>query len=116
MTRRRTAAPLGTVLALALAAAACGSGGGSATPTSTTTATTTAAAACVKNEQGTDCLPLAPENQRIDLAAPVFSKPTEITNRLLPIAGVTQALQLRRADGKPFRAEVTLLPGTKTIT
>jgi hypothetical protein len=35
---------------------------------------------------------------------------------LLPIAGVTQALQLGTADGKPFRAEVTLLEGAKPIT
>ena len=122
MTHRRTAAWLGIGLALALAAAACGSGGGSAgaggspeagAPTSVTTA---GSSACVKNEQGTGCLPLAPESRRIDLAAPVFSRPTEITNPLLPVAQVSQALQLGTVDGKPFRAEVTLLPGTKAIT
>jgi hypothetical protein len=125
MTHRRTAAGLGIGLALALAAAACGSGGGSAgsdggsggaagpAPTSATTAGSTA---CVKNEQGTGCLPLAPDARRIDLAAPVFSRPTEITNPLLPVAQVTQALQLGTVDGESFRAEVTLLPGTKAIT
>ena len=46
----------------------------------------------------------------------MFSRPTEITNPLLPVAQVTQALQLGTVDGKPFRAEVTLLPGTKAIT
>jgi hypothetical protein len=113
MTRGRTATRLGIALALALAATACGSGGTPAGPTPTTA---TAATACVKKEQGTGCLPLAPEGQRIDRATPTFSRPTEIDNPLLPIAQVTQSLQLGTADGEPFRAEVTLLPGTKTIT
>jgi hypothetical protein len=113
MTRGRTATRLAIALALALAATACGSGGTPAGPTPTTA---TAATACVKKEQGTGCLPLAPEGQRIDRTTPTFSRPTEIDNPLLPIAQVTQSLQLGTVDGKPFRAEVTLLPGTKTIT
>ena len=129
MTHRRTAAWLGIGLALAFAAAACGSGGGSAGsgggpagsggtagPGAPTPATTAGSTACVKNEQGTGCLPLAPDSRRIDLAAPVFTRPTEITNPLLPVAQVTQALQLGTVDGESFRAEVTLLPGTKAIT
>jgi hypothetical protein len=130
MTHRRTAARLGIGLALAFAAAACGSGGGSAgggggaersggsagSGAPIPAATTAGSSACVRNEQGSGCLPLAPESRRIDRAAPVFSRPTEITNPLLPVAQVTQALQLGTVDGKPFRAEVTLLPGTKTIT
>jgi hypothetical protein len=130
MTHRRTAARLGIGLALALAAAACGSGGGSAgggggaagsggsagSGAATPAATTAGSTACVRNEQGTGCLPLAPESRRIDRAAPVFSRPTEITNPLLPVAQVAQALQLGTVDGRPFRAEVTLLPGTKAIT
>ena len=67
-------------------------------------------------EQGTGCLFLAPESRRLDRGTPVFSRPEEITNPLVPIAEVTQSLQLDTADGEPFRAEVTLLPGTKTIT
>jgi hypothetical protein len=114
MTHRRTAARLGTGLALALAASACGPGGGSGGPAAPTSATT-AEAACVRNEQGTGCLPLAPDSRRVDRATPVFSRPTEITNPLLPIAQVTQSLQLGTVDGEPFRAEVTLLPGTKAI-
>jgi hypothetical protein len=116
MPRRRVAARLGTGLALVLAVAACGSGGGSggtAAPTSTTAAP---AAACVQNEQGTGCLPLAPESQRVDRTTPVFSRPAEITNPLFPVAAVAQSLQLGTADGEPFRAEVTLLPATKPIT
>jgi hypothetical protein len=118
MTHGRTAVRLGVTLALVLVAAACGSGGsegGSREPAATTATRAAAAAECVKKEQGTGCLPLAPDSQRIDRATPVFSRPTEITNRLFPVSEVTQALQLGTVDGKPFRAEVTLLPGTKTI-
>ena len=115
MTCRGTGARFGIGLVLTLVVAACGSGGGSggepvgpAAPTATT--------ACVKKEQGTGCLRLAPESQRIDRTTPTFSRPTEITNPLLPIAQVAQSLQLGTVDGEPFRAEVTLLPGTKAIT
>jgi hypothetical protein len=113
MTRSRTAARLGIGLALALAASACGSGGEPAAPAAP--ASTAAEAACVRKENGTGCLALAPESRRVDRAAPVFSRPTEITNRLFPVAQVTQSLQLGTVDGQPFRAEVTLLPGTKAI-
>ena len=116
MPRRRIAARLGTGLALVLAVAACGSGGGSAGTAAPTSTTTAPAAECVQNEQGTGCLPLAPESQRVDRTTPVFSRPTEITNPLFPVAAVAQSLQLGTADGEPFRAEVTLLPATKPIT
>lgn len=117
MTRRRTAARLGIGLALALAASACGSGGGSGGEAAKPAVPTTAAeAACVKKENGSGCLPLAPQSKRVDLATPAFSRPTEITNPLLPVAQVTQSLQLGTVDGEPFRAEVTLLPGTKAIS
>ena len=70
----------------------------------------------MRNEQDTGCLPLAPDSRRVDLAPPGFSRPTEITNPLFPVSQVSQSLQLGTVDGKPFRAEITLLPGTKTIT
>jgi hypothetical protein len=116
--RRPTLARLGLGVALAMVVAGCGSGGGSGEnpEPGSTPATAAAAAACVRNEQGTGCLPLAPEHRRVDLAAPVFSRPTEITNPLFPVSEVTQSLQLGTVDDKPFRAEVTLLPGTKAIT
>jgi hypothetical protein len=119
-TIRRPAARLGVGVVLALSVAACGTGGGGGEGAARTPApsSTGAAAAtgCVKKEQGTGCLPLAPESRRVDRGTPVFSRPVEITNPLFPIAQVTQSLQLGTVDGKPFRAEVTLLPGTKTIT
>jgi hypothetical protein len=115
--QRRAGRRLGVGLGLALMVAGCSPGGGSgrnaAAPTSTGAAAQSPA--CVRNEQGTGCLPLAPEDRRVDLAAPVFSRPTEITNPLFPVAKVTQSLQLGTVDGEPFRAEVTLMPGTKTI-
>ena len=111
MTPRRTATLMAASLALALTAAACGSGDSEGP-----TPSTAAAATCVKQENGSGCLPLAPERQRVDRATPTFSRPTEITNPLFPIGQVTQSLQLGMVDGEPFRAEVTLLPGTKAIT
>jgi hypothetical protein len=120
MTRRRTAARLGIGLALVLATGACGSGdptggdpGGTA---STSTGAATGTTACVRNEQDTGCLPLAAENRRIDRATPAFTRPTDIANPLLPISRVTQAVQLGTVDDEPFRAEITLLPGTKPIS
>jgi hypothetical protein len=121
--RRRAGGWLGAGLVLALVVAGCGGGGGSAgnaaapgstaaTPSSSGAA---GSAACVRNEQGTGCLPLAPDDRRVDLAAPVFSRPTEITHPLFPVARVAQSLQLGTVDGEPFRAEVTLLPGTRSI-
>jgi hypothetical protein len=67
------------------------------------------------NEQGTECLPVAPESERVDLAAPVFSDPTSVTNPLHPTATTPSILLLGTVDGLPFRTEVTLLPETKLI-
>jgi hypothetical protein len=61
---------------------------------------------------GTGC---APKSERVDLEAPSFSKPTEITNPLFPISELRSALLLGHVDGKPFRTETTLLPGTRTV-
>jgi hypothetical protein len=49
--------------------------------------------------------------------APTFSisQPTPITNPLHPTSEVKQVIMGGQVDGKPFRAEVTLLPGTKPI-
>jgi hypothetical protein len=114
--QRRTRWIAAAGLAVAMAGGCGSEGSGGAASTSATTATTAATAACVRNEQDTGCLPLAPDSKRVDLAAPAFSRPTEITNPLLPIAQVAQAVQLGTADDKPFRAEITLLGGTKTIS
>jgi hypothetical protein len=57
----------------------------------------------------------APESKRVDLRPPSFSHPTAITNPLFPIARLRSAVLLGRVDGRPFRSETTLLPGTATV-
>jgi hypothetical protein len=72
-------------------------------------------APCVPNDKGDGCLPTAPENALVDRAVPAFSNPTQVTNPLFPIAKLRSVVMLGRVDRLPFRTEVTLLPGTKTI-
>jgi hypothetical protein len=64
---------------------------------------------------GLDKLPLAPESKRLDITAPKFSKPTEITNPLFPVSRLRSVIFNGKVDGKPFRTETTLLPETRTI-
>jgi hypothetical protein len=97
-----------TVLACALVAAACSD------------EKPVASAECVKviDESGetTDaCLPVSPDAQRVDLVTPTFGNPTSITNPLHPTSEVRQTIYGGHVDGKPFRTEVTLMPGTKPI-
>jgi hypothetical protein len=79
---------------------------------------TQVAAECIKvvtesGEKTNDCLPVAPDSERVDLSTPTFSHPTPITNPLHPTSGVEQTIYGGHVDGKPFRTEVTLLPETK---
>jgi hypothetical protein len=60
-------------------------------------------------------LPTAPESERVDLARPSFSDPTNVTNPLFPVSNQESVLLLGQVDGKPFRTEVTLLPDTRII-
>lgn len=78
-------------------------------------ATPTARSDCVPTDAGDGCLPVAPDRARVDLAQPVFSNPTVITNPLFPIGDLHSVLMLGYVDGKAFRTEVTLLPETETI-
>jgi hypothetical protein len=94
-------APLVTTLGVAC-------GGGDSAP----------AAECIKvvsesGEKTNECLPVAPDSERIDLATPKFSHPTPITNPLHPTSRVEQIIYGGHVDNKPFRTEVTLLPETK---
>lgn len=97
-------------VAAMLVAGACGGGGSAAVPR----ATRDPGPPCVKDEEG-GCLKIAPADKRVDLVEPVFSHPTRITNRLHPTATVTSAIYSGSVEGKPFRVEVTLMPGTKTV-
>jgi len=47
---------------------------------------------------------------------PPFTNPTDITNPYYPVSNTKQAITLGVSDGDEFRSEVTLLPGTRTIT
>ena len=60
-------------------------------------------------------LPLAPETERVDIAAPVFSDPTNVTNPLFPISELHSAVLSGTVDGKAFHTETTLLPDTRII-
>ena len=62
-----------------------------------------------------DDLEVAPETQRIDLAIPTFSNPTDVTNPLHPSESVASVLLLGTVDDQAFRTEVTLLPETRII-
>ncbi|MFI1654384.1 hypothetical protein ACH4ZU_05480 [Streptomyces sp. NPDC020472] len=118
MRTRYPAAAVSTVLAATLATGGCtasalGGGAASGTPSASTD--------CVRvveeNGRKTDeCLPLAPERERVDLGTPVFSNPTEVTNPLHASSRVQQVIYDGHVDGKPFRTELTLLPDIKTVT
>ena len=61
---------------------------------------------------GVDVADLA---DRVDLAVPTFSNPTEITNPLFPIALQSSELLVGTVEDKAFRTEVTVLPWTQVI-
>ena len=52
---------------------------------------------------------------RVDLAVPTFSNPTEITNPLFPIALSSSNLLVGTVEDKAFRTEVTVLPQTRIV-
>jgi hypothetical protein len=58
----------------------------------------------------------APRSARVDLATPVFSHPTDITNPMFPISRLHSAVLLGHVEGKRFRTETTLLPGAGSVT
>ena len=60
-------------------------------------------------------LPVAPDADRVDLAAAPFSDPTTVTNPLFPISDLHSAVLNGRIEGKPFHTETTLLPHTRVI-
>ena len=104
-------ATAGATLAAGLIPAACGD---DAASRATTTPILQPSPAQLE-AAGLGELPVAPERRRVDLVAPPFSDPTEITNPLFPISELRSAILNGRVDGKPFHTETTLLPGTRTI-
>jgi hypothetical protein len=96
-------------LVAALTLGGCGDGD-SSEPTSVAQPTAAQMAA-----SGLSKLPVAPDSQRVDLVAPPFSDPTEVTNPLFPISDLHSAVLNGRIDGKPFHTETTLLPYTRAV-
>ncbi len=111
--RRAAATLLGLAVAAVPLTSACTAGGGS-DATSPQGRTTTPVAETIAQPVVAD-FPVAPESERVDLAVPTFSDPTNITNPLFPISSQESVLLLGRVDDLPFRTEVTLLPDTRII-
>jgi hypothetical protein len=63
-------------------------------------------------ESGEGC---APDSERVDLDAPSFSDPTNITNPLFPISALHRVVLFGTVVGLPFRTETTLLTNPKII-
>jgi hypothetical protein len=102
-------ATVGLGIAIVLSGTACtaeGSASATGAPGSTTT---------ISQPPIPTGIPVAPASERVDLAVPTFSNPTEITNPLFPVSDQASVLLLGHVDGKPFRTEVTLLPYTRII-
>jgi hypothetical protein len=115
--------PLLLIVAIAVVAAACTSDSNAASPSgasaagTSTIATTTGPATVTTIPQPAvpPHIRVAPESERVDLAMPTFSDPTDVTNPLFPVSLQDSVLMLGHVDGKPFRTEVTLLPETRII-
>ena len=67
------------------------------------------------SQPAVESLPVAADAERVDLAMPVFSNPTEITNPLFPVSSQASVLLLGTVEDLPFRTEVTLLPNPRII-
>jgi hypothetical protein len=111
------------IIAVALVTAACTSSGDAASPmgasgsgSASGGATGTGATLTTIPQPAVPAhIPVAPESERVDLAMPTFSDPTNITNPLFPVSLQESVLMLGHVEGKPFRTEVTLLPETRII-
>jgi hypothetical protein len=100
-------------VASAMILSACGT---SPTPSGTTSAISSGAPDDGQIPQPViEGLPVAPESDRVDLAMPTFSNPTNVTNPLFPVSAQASVLLLGEVDGEAFRTEVTLLPETRII-
>jgi hypothetical protein len=119
LTRTRAAGALAVVI---LTSAACTGGtggsqppGGLAGPAAGPTVGTTVEWPVTRcgTFSGHGC---APTSGRVDVTRPTFSHPTKITNPLFPISALHSVVLLGKVEGKPFRSETTLIPGTHTAT
>lgn len=72
-------------------------------------------AATIPQPEPPEDLEVAPAGDRVDLAMPTFTNPTEITNLLFPVSSQHSVLLLGTVEDQAFRTEVTLLPATRII-
>ena len=130
MKRRLGPIPSTACLVLALAASACTSSIPPASPdlpvesVATTVGPSPSTAASpagtipqptIPQPESPADLALAPESDRVDLAMPTFTNPTDITNPLFPVSSQESVLLLGTVDDGAFRTEVTLLPTPRII-
>jgi hypothetical protein len=115
MRQRENRSLIVLAVAAALAAAAAGCTGGGSPASGSAQGEPTATRAETISQPAVDDPRVAPESERVDLAVPTFSNPTNVDNPLFPISQQASVLLLGRVDGKPFRTEVTLLPDTRII-
>ena len=104
-------------LAAAFAAAGCGGGDEATTAGATTAAPSTIPqpSQAQLEAAGLADLPLGPESKRLDIEAPTFSNPTEVTNPLFPVSELQSVVFSGVVENKPFHTETTLLPETRII-
>ena len=100
-------------VATGLGVAGCGGGGGASA--SSAPATIPQPSQAQLAAANLDKLPLAPESKRLDIKAPTFSNPTEITNPLFPVSDLHSVIFSGTVEHKPFHTETTLLPQTQMV-
>ena len=114
---RRASGP--TAILAALAVAGCSNPPPSTTPSMSAVAAATSPPAASGAGQipqpSVTGIEVADPADRVDLAVPTFSNPTEITNPLFPIARQSSNLLVGTVEEKAFRTEVTVLPWTQVI-
>jgi hypothetical protein len=120
---RPAAITFAAVVAVALPAGGCDDDGGSGASSNSSEVGAAAPASEIIPQPphaqleaaGLSSFPFAPESKRIDLVAPTFSHPTEISNPLNPVSEIDSAIVLGEVDGEPLRIEITLLPETRFV-
>jgi hypothetical protein len=110
--RSRDRRLVAVVAVIAMSACTSGAGGDATTPASSSPSSAGRLIPQPSVPAGVDVAPLG---ERVDLAMPTFSHPTDITNPLFPVSAQASVLMLGRVEGEPFRTEVTLLPETRIV-
>jgi hypothetical protein len=110
-----TATVVGAVMVGTLLASACSDSAGSGRSTDTAAIAIPQPTPEELAAAGLDELPVAPDGDRVDLTAPTFSHPTDVTNPLFPISDLQSAVLSGHVEGLPFHTETTLLQPTRII-